>query len=204
MNAYPSWIHRIPEMIEALELNGADRIDRQTVEDLFNLRKTAAFHLLRRLGAERCGHSLVIARTRLMARLRELQEHPEWRWERERRGSIRARIDDLRPASRRSLVPTGSTLQKQINQIVIAGLPDTIQFAPAVCPFAAGTWSIWWNNWFWSLRRSIPIIKLCSSKSKVCRLASPSAGSALRDPLCKRAEAPAGSAVYPKLFNGRD
>jgi hypothetical protein len=130
MNTYPSWIHRIPEMIEALELNGADRIDRQTVEDLFNLRKTAAFHLLRRLGAERCGHSLVIARTRLMARLRELQEHPEWRWERERRGSIRARIDDLRPASRRSLVPTGTTLQKQIDQIAITGLPDTIQFAP--------------------------------------------------------------------------
>jgi hypothetical protein len=130
MNAYPSWIHRIPEMIEALELTGADRIDRQMIEDLFDLRKTAAFHLLRRLGAERCGHSLVIARTRLMAHLRELQEHPEWRWERERRGAIRAQIDDLRPASRRSPVPTGSTLQKQIDQIAIIGLPDTIQFAP--------------------------------------------------------------------------
>jgi hypothetical protein len=68
MNAYPSWIHRIPEMIEALELNGADRIDRQTIEDLFNLRKTAAFHLLRRLGAEHCGHSLVITRTCLILR----------------------------------------------------------------------------------------------------------------------------------------
>jgi hypothetical protein len=65
-----------------------------------------------------------------MARLRELHEHPEWRWERDRRGSIRARIDDLRPAARRSLVPTGSTLQKQIDQIAIGGLPDTIQFAP--------------------------------------------------------------------------
>jgi hypothetical protein len=46
------------------------------------------------------------------------------------RGSIRAWIDDLRPASRRSLVPTGTTLQKQIDQITILGLPDTIQFAP--------------------------------------------------------------------------
>ncbi|HTF63899.1 MAG TPA: hypothetical protein VK638_14515 [Edaphobacter sp.] len=72
-------------MIEALELLVADRIDRQTIENLFDLRKTAAFHLLRRLGAERCGHSLVIPRARLMARLRELQEHPDWRWEREHR-----------------------------------------------------------------------------------------------------------------------
>ena len=104
MNAYPSWIHRIPEIIETLELTGADRIDRQTIENLFDLRKTA-FHLLRRLGAERRGHSLVIARARLMARLRERQEHPDWRWERERHEHIRANIDDLRPSPRRSLVP---------------------------------------------------------------------------------------------------
>ena len=53
MNHYPSWIQRIPEMIEALELHAADRVDRQTVGELFDLRKTAAFHLLRRFGAER-------------------------------------------------------------------------------------------------------------------------------------------------------
>lgn len=59
MNLYPSWIHRIPEMIEALKLHPGERVDRQTVENLFDLRKTAAFYLLRRLGAERCGKSLV-------------------------------------------------------------------------------------------------------------------------------------------------
>ena len=42
--------------------------------------KTAAFHLLRRFGAERCGNPLAISRARLMARLRETQEHPDWRW----------------------------------------------------------------------------------------------------------------------------
>jgi hypothetical protein len=130
MNTYPSWIHRIPEMIEALELVVADRIDRQTIENLFDLRKTAAFHLLRRLGAERCGHSLVIPRARLMARLRELQEHPDWRWERERHEHIRERIDDLHPSPRRSLVPLNNALRQQIDQVTIAGLPNTIQFAP--------------------------------------------------------------------------
>jgi hypothetical protein len=59
MNLYPSWIHRIPEMIEALKLHPGERVDRRTVENLFDLRKTAAFYLLRRLGAERCGKSLV-------------------------------------------------------------------------------------------------------------------------------------------------
>src|SRR5450755_4882886 len=78
MNHYPSWIQRIPEMIEALESHAADRVDRRTVGELFDLRKTAAFHLLRRFGAERCGNSLAIGRARLMARLREMQEHPDW------------------------------------------------------------------------------------------------------------------------------
>ena len=129
MNHYPSWIQRIPEMIEALELHAADRIDRQTVGELFDLRKTAAFHLLRRFGAERCGNSLAIGRARLMARLREMQEHPDWRWERERREQIRVRIDTLRPNQRRSLVPVGEALQQRIDLISIAGLPDTVRFA---------------------------------------------------------------------------
>jgi len=37
MNHYPSWIQRIPEMIEALESHAADRVDRQRVGELFYL-----------------------------------------------------------------------------------------------------------------------------------------------------------------------
>ena len=58
MNSYPSWIQRIPAMIEALGLLDRDWIDRQLAEHIFDLRKTATFHLLRRLGAQRCGNSL--------------------------------------------------------------------------------------------------------------------------------------------------
>ena len=86
------------------------------------MRKTAALHLLRRFGAERCGNSLAISRARLMARLREMQEHPDWRWERERREQIRARIDTLRPNQRRSLVPVGEALQQRIDLISIRWL----------------------------------------------------------------------------------
>jgi len=64
-----------------------------------------------------------------MARLREMQEHPDWRWERERREQIRARIGTLRPNKRRSLVPVGEALQQRIYLISIAGLPDTVRFA---------------------------------------------------------------------------
>jgi hypothetical protein len=66
------------------------------------LRRSAAHELLRCFGAERCGNSLAIDRSRLMARLREAQEHPDWRWERERRQEIRNRIENLRPVRRKS------------------------------------------------------------------------------------------------------
>jgi hypothetical protein len=93
MNAYPSWIHRIPEMIESLALLDREWIDRELVESIFDLRKTAAFHLLRRMGAQRCGNSLVIGRGLLMARLREAQENRDWRWEAERRQAVQRRIE---------------------------------------------------------------------------------------------------------------
>ena len=97
MNAYPSWIQHSPEMIETLALAGVDRIDRQAAERLFDLRATAAKALLRRMGAELCGHSLVIGRALLMARLREALEHPDWKWEAERRRTIRHRVEATRP-----------------------------------------------------------------------------------------------------------
>jgi hypothetical protein len=129
MNAYPSWIHRIPELIETLALIDQERVDRQTVEQLFDLRKTAAFELLRRMGAEPVGHSLVISRTLLMARLREVQEHPQWRWERERRIRIRDRIDSLRVNNRKSLVPIDAALRQATETAKTDGLPATIQLS---------------------------------------------------------------------------
>ena len=129
MNAYPSWIHRIPEMIETLALTDRERVDRQTVERLFDLRKTAAFQLLRRMGAEPVGHSLAISRTLLMARLREAQEHPQWRWERERRIRIRERIDSLRGTERKSLVPLDAAVRQAMETADMDGLPATIQLS---------------------------------------------------------------------------
>ncbi len=130
MNRYPSWIHRIPELLEILALLPEQRIDRRRVEELFQLGRSASHQLLQRLGAERCGSSLALSRGQLMARLREAQEHPDWRWERERRQRIRQHVDQLRPAHRRSLVPVTSELRERIEAVAIAGLPESIRFEP--------------------------------------------------------------------------
>jgi hypothetical protein len=68
-------------MIDALAAGRVERIDRRLVETLFDLRRTAAKDLLRRMGAELCGHALTIGRGVLMARLGEAYEQAGYRWE---------------------------------------------------------------------------------------------------------------------------
>ena len=108
MNSYPSWIHRISELLETLALLDTDRIDRRLVERLFDLRNTAAKDLLRRMGAQRVGNSFVISRGLLMARLREAAEHPQWSFEINRRQRTSSRIVEMRRehAGRGSKCPT--------------------------------------------------------------------------------------------------
>jgi hypothetical protein len=131
MNSFPSWIHRIPEMIEILALADVERVDRQMAEHLFDLRRTAAKALLRRLGAELYGHSLVISRGLLMARLRETQENPDWNWEAQRRRAMQNRIETTRIESpRRSVVALAGEFQKSLDGISVPGLPATIELQP--------------------------------------------------------------------------
>ncbi len=133
MNSYPGWIQRIPEMIEALALIETERIDRQMAEQLFNLRRTAATDLLRRMGAEQCGHSWIISRGLLSARLREAQENPRWHWEVERRRRIHHRIESLRANSQRhSVIPVGEGLRPLLDDLPATGLPSTIRLTPGM------------------------------------------------------------------------
>jgi hypothetical protein len=114
----------------------------------------AGWGMLRRLGADRCRNSLAISRGKLMARwriwpvsgirsasrcpraMREAQEHPDWRWERERR------IETLRPAPRKS--KSQSRPNYKFNWMPFRG-PDFLPpygLLQGSSPLHAGTWSI--------------------------------------------------------------
>jgi hypothetical protein len=93
MNAAPSWFHRVPAIIEQLALTPISHLDRSACEELFDLRRSAAGKMMLRLGAQQIGKSLVIARPVLIARLREVMEHPSWDWTDQRRQRIREVIE---------------------------------------------------------------------------------------------------------------
>lgn len=129
MNSYPSWIHRIPQLLEILGLLDAERIDRQLVERLFDLRRTASTDLLRRMGAQVAGNSFVISRSLLMARLREAQEHPDWKFEIERRQRTSRRIADMqREQTGQAKILITERQQQALHRQTVANLPTSIQF----------------------------------------------------------------------------
>jgi hypothetical protein len=137
MNAYPSWIQRIPELLEILGLLDTERLDRQLIEHLFDLRKTAAADLLRRMGAERVGNSMMISRGRLMARLREASEHPDWKWEVDRRLRAARQIGQLRRDRQGRAKVLVSQLERQLlDQQSIAGLPPSVNLGPGALSIA--------------------------------------------------------------------
>ena len=75
--------------------------------------------------------SLVISRAVRMARLREAQEHPDWKWEGERRRAIGDRVEATRPGPpRRSLVPVTAEWRRSLDRIRVTELLASIDLLP--------------------------------------------------------------------------
>lgn len=109
---------------------------------------------------------LVISRAVRMARLREAQEHPDWKWEGERRRAIRDRVEATRPGPpRRSVVPVTAELRRNLDQICVTELTATIKLHPPRSLSTARIWSIPCSNWFNAPKHWTTITKLCSGSS---------------------------------------
>lgn len=131
MNSYPSWIHRIPEILEALGNIETDLFDRQQIEQLFDLRRTAANDLLRRMGAVRVGNSYTISRRLLVARLKQAMRHPDYQVEIDRRLSVARQIGNFRRAlAGRAKVEITKKDQQLLAQRSVASLPATVRIEP--------------------------------------------------------------------------
>lgn len=124
-----SWIRHIPAAIEQLGLMPAEIVDRDVVAGLFGLQRTAAVDLLRRLGAERVGKNLAIKRATLMARLREIQEMPEYTWAVDRRQQVERDLERARKftAARKVKIPVGP----DSDQVTMDTLPPGITLTPS-------------------------------------------------------------------------
>jgi len=123
----PSWIERVPEILETLEATGAPPfLDRPAVEVLFGLRRRQAIALLRRLGGYQVGKTFLVPREAVVRFLRDprrwsaaVEERGRFERVRSALGAAREELDLRRisiPACRETL------------RLELSGLPAGIQF----------------------------------------------------------------------------
>jgi hypothetical protein len=101
------WIHRLDSAIQVLAALPCPTIDRAALQKLFGVSPRQALRILDRLGAYTAGKSLLIDRTELLRKLRDLQGDASIEFERRRRERVEATLDQSRRdlAARRVRIP---------------------------------------------------------------------------------------------------
>jgi hypothetical protein len=125
----PSWIERVPKILDFLESAAAPPfLDRSAVETLFGVRRRQAIHLLRRFGGYQVGKTFLVPREPVIAFLRD----PGRRTAAEIETGRFERVVNTLAQSRQELyqrrIPIPAS--QETLRIDISGLPDGIRLAP--------------------------------------------------------------------------
>ncbi len=104
MPAQPNWLTRVPQLLELLRAIEPPVLGRQAVEEIFQLKRRQAIHLMHRFGGFQLGRTFVIDRLRLIAELERLRAEPNYWWEAARRRRFSQALTQLRASSRAAKV----------------------------------------------------------------------------------------------------
>ena len=124
----PSWIERVPKILESLESAAPPFLDRPAVEALFGVRRRQAIQLLRRFGGYQVGKTFLVPRNAVIDFLR----NPQLRTAAEREKGRFERVADALRQGRRELdqrrIPI--PVAEDTLRIDISGLPEGIRLVP--------------------------------------------------------------------------
>ena len=128
----PSWIDRVPEILNLLEApDCAPFLDRAAIETLFHLRRRQAIELMHRVQGYRLAKAFVVDRGALIRYLRKRVRRSQQ--EKERKQSVLETLGVARQdfvQSARSLRIPSIPLTKDVYERQVAGLPAGIGLAP--------------------------------------------------------------------------
>ena len=125
----PSWIERVPKILETLDSAGAPPfLDRPAVETLFGVRRRQAIQLLHRFGGYQVGKTFLVPRETVICFLRDPHRRTAVELE---KGRFERVVDALRESreelyQRRIPIPVA----EETLRIDIAGLPEGIRLVP--------------------------------------------------------------------------
>lgn len=90
------WLLRLPRILEELEALDVPVLDRAAVEQLFGLRRRRAIELMHSFDPYQVGKTFLLDRVRLIERLRQMLDAPEFTREQRRKQRLAEALDELR------------------------------------------------------------------------------------------------------------
>jgi len=123
MPAKPRWWSQIPEILQRMESLEISWLDRDSIEQVFGVRRRRAIELLNAFGGFQIGRTFLIEREALVRSLRAIVDRPDFHWERRRRCRLSEALTEARQhtqARRISISPLPPS----------PALPEGIQVAP--------------------------------------------------------------------------
>src|SRR5579862_8857378 len=96
MPAKAGWLLRIPEILEELRALDVPVVDRDVCERLFRLRRRRAIDLLRLFGGYQAGRTFLIDRPKLVVKLEEIRDSPDFKMEWQRKERLGERLEAMR------------------------------------------------------------------------------------------------------------
>lgn len=99
MPAQPKWLTRVPQILAYLRATEPPVLDRQAVEEIFQLKRRQAIHLMHRFGGFQLGRTFAIDRLKLIEELERLRTDPNYWWEVTRRKRFGQTLTQIRAYS---------------------------------------------------------------------------------------------------------
>jgi hypothetical protein len=93
MPAKPSWLLRIPNILDQLELLDTPVIDRAICERLFEVKRRRAIDMMRFFGGYRSGNTVLVDRLAFMSRLAEIARTNDYALESIRKQRLSANLN---------------------------------------------------------------------------------------------------------------
>ena len=125
MPAQPTWLLRVPEMIEELEALSAPFLDRTVMETLFRVRRRRAIQIMNALGGGYLiGKVFLVDRLELIAQLRTISGGGAFEREHRRKELLSTELDSIRKdrAAKEIKIPVADDIWEQSMTKLAAGI----------------------------------------------------------------------------------
>lgn len=126
MPDHPTWLERIPTVLEKLERPDAPPfLDRAAIEKLFGVRRRQAIYLLHRWHGYQLGHAFLASREAILADLREIGYEKVLATQAAQKQRVEAVLGEARQAF--NLPRISVPAPQKLSSITFVGLPDGIR-----------------------------------------------------------------------------